>query len=201
MTVSKIKIFILFSLMNLGCITVGFFNEATSNLKEDLKITKIFNPNFQYKYTRRHFDGSIQFEKVSEFNKIPYFSDTEGLERIINIIGFESNCNLKKEKTLKIIINEELRKNTLSRTLVSALSLSLIPLSGSYEFKIELQYESENSAVDISKDEIDLKVYTSILFQFGPSIIWPLKSEKQKVIKFLIAKVLKENIHKICVNK
>lgn len=85
--------------------------------------------------------------------------------------------------------------------MVSALSLSLIPLSGSYEFKIELQYESENSAVNISKDEIDLKVYTSILFQFGPSIIWPLKSEKQKVIKFLIAKVLKENIHKICVNK
>ncbi len=203
MIVNKINLIILsIGLFSFGCMTIGFFDASLNQSENNLKENSNLKFQYEYKYIRKNGDGSIDLEKKADSNSIPYFEKNEELNKMLEEIALESNCKLKQEKTIKVSILEVYDKGPINiRKILSILSLSLYPLTGDYEFKVELHPEVEKGKNEIFQNEGKLRAYFSIIFQFGPSLIWPIKSEKKKAIKYLIANNLRNNINKICIIK
>ncbi|EMF71547.1 hypothetical protein [Leptospira interrogans] len=201
MTAVKIKLIIIYLIiMNLSCMTMGFYKDSYEYLdRNNIKIQNL-NIQYKYKYIRRYGDGTIDLELKYEPNVIPYFAKNDELQVIVEGLFSDNSCKFQKEKTLNITILEEYNKgsNLSLNKLLSVLTLTLIPLSGEYEINVEIVLEKENKTKEFFSKSGRLNVYFSVLFLLGPNLIWSINQEKQKAIKFLIAEIVQSNIKKIC---
>ncbi|WP_143463920.1 hypothetical protein [Leptospira kirschneri] len=201
MKVIKIKLIIIFlSYINLSCMTIGFYKDYYENLDRNNVKIQALNIQYRYKYIRRSGDGTIDLELKYEPNVIPYFAKNDELQAIVETILSANSCRIKKEKLLNIIILEEYNKgsNLSLNKLLSIFTLTLIPLYGEYKINVEIVLEKENKTKESFNNSGILNVYFSVLFLLGPNLIWSLKHEKQKAIKFLITEIIQRNIKEIC---
>ncbi len=180
--------------------TIGFYKDYYENLDRNNVKIQALNIQYRYKYIRRSGDGTIDLELKYEPNVIPYFAKNDELQAIVETILSANSCRIKKEKLLNIIILEEYNKgsNLSLNKLLSIFTLTLIPLYGEYKINVEIVLEKENKTKESFNNSGILNVYFSVLFLLGPNLIWSLKHEKQKAIKFLITEIIQRNIKEIC---
>lgn len=99
MTAEKIKLIIIYLIiMNLSCMTIGFYKDSYEYLdRNNIKIQNL-NIQYKYKYIRRYGDGTMDLELKYEPNVIPYFAKNDELQVIVEGLFQTIPVNSKKKK-------------------------------------------------------------------------------------------------------